>query len=57
MTPHGLRRGGATWAFDNNVDPEIIRRHGDWLSDAYLQYIDVDLKKRFQTMLIFEQNI
>jgi hypothetical protein len=37
---HSFRRGGATFAFRLGVDPLLIKRMGDWLSDAYMRYIE-----------------
>ena len=43
---HSFRRGGATWAFQNNVPGELIKNHGDWASSAYLLYLDLSLQKK-----------
>ena len=32
---HSLRRGGATFAFQSNMEHEMIKILGDWASDAY----------------------
>lgn len=45
---HSFRRGGATWAFKNNVPGELIKNHGDWASSAYMLYLDLSLEKKFQ---------
>ena len=37
---HSFRRGGATFAHRLGVDPMLIKRMGDWRSDAYMLYID-----------------
>jgi hypothetical protein len=37
---HSFRRGGATYAHRLGVDPMLIKRMGDWRSDAYMLYID-----------------
>jgi len=37
---HSFRRGGATFAHRLGVDPLLIKRMGDWRSDAYRRYID-----------------
>ncbi len=42
-TPHGLRHGGATWAFAQGIALDAIKKMGDWYSDAYLKYIDISL--------------
>ena len=44
---HSLRRGGATLAFQCGVSSLLIQRHGDWTSDAYLDYITLPLTERF----------
>ena len=36
---HSLRRGGATAAFNANVDYIHIKRHGTWKSDSFSDYI------------------
>ncbi len=47
-SPHSFRRGGATLAFESDVDPLLIKSQGDWQSDAYLQYIDLSVQHRLQ---------
>lgn len=37
---HSFRRGGATFAHRLGVDPLLIKRMGDWRSEAYMRYID-----------------
>ena len=37
---HSFRRGGATYAHRLGIDPLLIKRMGDWLSDAYMVYVD-----------------
>ena len=37
---HSFRRGGATFAHRLGVDPLLIKRMGDWRSDAYMLYVD-----------------
>ena len=39
---HSFRRGGATLASINHIDPAVIKTHGRWLSEAYLLYVDRD---------------
>ncbi len=43
---HSLRRGGATWALECNVEESLIQILGTWQSDCYKMYIDWSLKKR-----------
>ena len=40
---HSLRRSGATFAFTCGIEPLLIQTHGDWKSDAYRQYLSLDL--------------
>lgn len=39
LTPHSLRRGGATWAAKVGWPDARIKAHGRWKSDAYKQYV------------------
>jgi len=43
---HSFRRGGATLAFQANVEPELIKFHGDWKSDAYLVYLEYNFTQK-----------
>jgi integrase len=43
---HSFRRGGATWALQCGLPPDVVRMLGDWRSDAYLKYIDLPLGSR-----------
>ena len=36
---HSCRRGGATVAVAANVDLHLVKRHGNWKSDAVYLYI------------------
>ena len=46
-SPHSFRRGGATFAFEAKVPPELIKAQGDWRSDCYLIYLEMtDRQKR-----------
>ena len=36
---HSLRRGGATFAYQSNIEAEMIKVMGDWSSDAYKRHI------------------
>ena len=40
---HSFRRGAATLAFRRGVHPSLIKAIGDWSSDAYKEYIHLDL--------------
>ena len=41
-TGHSLRRGGATAAFKLQVQDALIQAHGDWASECYKLYCDMD---------------
>jgi len=43
---HSFRRGGATWALQCGVAPEVVRLLGDWRSDCYKDYISANLTLR-----------
>ena len=43
---HGLRRGGATHAYNRRIPLAAIQLMGDWRSDAYKAYLEEDLAKR-----------
>ena len=45
---HSFRRGGATYAFHSGVHPNLIKKLGDWHSDAYLEYIDFPVEDRLK---------
>ena len=51
---HSFRRGGATWAFSQNISVGQIKLLGRWTSDAYAAYIlptDSGLSKTTHTMV------
>ena len=50
---HSLRWGGATFAFQTNMEAEMIKLVGDWASDCYKRYVDVSMDKRFDSMKTF----
>jgi hypothetical protein len=41
---HSLRRGGASYAFEQGVSPMQIKQRGDWASDAFEKYIHMSDK-------------
>ena len=50
---HSLRRGGATFAYQSDLEGEMIKLLGGWASDAYKRYIDVSMDKRYESMKLF----
>ncbi|XP_035676227.1 integrase/recombinase xerD homolog [Branchiostoma floridae] len=47
---HSFRRGGATWASECGISPDLIKLQGDWRSNAYQRYTTVTLKGRLWTV-------
>ena len=45
-SPHSFRQGGATFAFDCHIPPEIIKLQGDWKSNAYLVYLELSQQQQ-----------
>ena len=43
---HSLPRGGAIFAFQSGIPPELIKMQGDWRSDVYLLYLLIPLADR-----------
>ena len=52
-TPHSLRRGGASHAYDSGMTIDYIKRLGNWASDAYLDYIKVNAEHRVNAAVKF----
>ena len=50
---HSLHRGGATFAYQANMEADMIKLLGDWASDCYRRYIDVIMDKRYDSMKTF----
>ena len=50
---HSLRRGGATFVYQSDIETEMIKLLGDWASDAYKCYIDISMDKRYDSMKLF----
>ena len=50
---HSLRRGGATFAYQSDMEAGMIKLLGDWASDCYKRYIDVSMDKRYDSMKAF----
>jgi hypothetical protein len=38
--------GGASFALECDVPPELIQSHGDWKSDTYKKYLDPSFQHR-----------
>ena len=57
LTPHSLRRGGATFALESGVPPVCIKLQGDWVSDAWMIHAIITDNLKLQTVQAFEQNL
>jgi len=50
ISGHSLRAGGATLAFQADLPEELIKRLGDWRSDAFRLYIHIPIKYRMHAI-------
>jgi hypothetical protein len=57
LTPHSLRRGGTTFAFESGCSRACIKMQGDWLSDAYLVYMCFTNDIKRSTIQVMEAHI
>lgn len=51
FSPHGLRHGGATFAFESNLASQTIMLLGDWASESFRRYIHQNLETRIFAMM------
>ena len=54
---HTLRRSGACWSFDNDINVDHIRTHGGWTSDVVWKYLVKTLKAAGSVARTFQQLI
>ena len=54
-TFHMFRRSGASMAFDNNIQFENIKQHGNWQSDAIWHYLKCTPKAASTVPTTFQQ--
>ena len=54
---HSLRRGGATFALQCNIQGEMIKVLGDWASDAWRRYCDISMEQRLDSMQAFVEGL
>lgn len=52
LTPHAMRRGGASYAARVDLPGWAIALIGDWASSAYESYIDWSLKKKYSALKV-----
>ena len=52
---HSFRRGAATFAFVKGVRPSLIQAIGDWSSDAYKNYVHLDLQDKFAAINVMSR--
>lgn len=57
ITGHSFRRGGATWAFQQGLQGELIQELGFWKSNAYLRYLESNLDQKFANMYQFGRRL
>ena len=56
-TLHGLRRGGSNFALTCGFATEDLKLMGGWLSDAYMEYLDLTLERRVVNMVRFVDEV
>ena len=49
--------GGATFALECGVPPDLIQSQGDWRSQAYQSYLDPSLQSRLSVTHVMAQAI
>lgn len=54
---HSFRRGGASFALQCGLPPDLIQTQGDWRSDVYKTYLDPSLSFRQQVATTLGQAI
>lgn len=54
---HSFRRGGATHAFLAGVPEHLIRLMGDWKSDVWREYTEVQIELRRRAAALVEQSL
>ena len=54
---HSFRRGGASWAFEAGLPGEVIQSLGDWKSQAYLIYLEINLPSKFKWLKQFSTTL
>ena len=42
-----------TFAYQSNMEAEMIKLMGDWASDTYKRYVDISMDKRYESMKAF----
>ena len=48
-----IQEGGATFAYQTNMEGEMIKLLRDWSSDCYKKYVDISMDKRYDSMKSF----
>jgi integrase len=54
LSPHSLRRGGATFLLECGVPPVCIKLQGDWASDAWMIYAVITQTLKDRTIATVE---
>ena len=56
-TLHGMHRGSTTHALNSGIDDLTVKLLGNWSSDCYQCYVDLDLDKHVQAAVTFAKNM
>ena len=54
---HSFRRGSGTRAFNLGCDTDLIKWQGDWVSDAWEAYIELDNSLRLKVPTALVQDL
>ena len=57
FTGHSFRRGGATWAFRAGMPGELIQICGDWVSDAYKNYLEFSMEDKLDLAALLVRHL
>lgn len=57
LTPHSLRKGGATYLSSMGVPLDQIRSRGQWKSDSIFRYLQLPLRDRISKEKIFSSSL
>ena len=53
FSSHSLRRGASSHAFDVKISETILKKMGNWSSDCYRHYIEINDKERVKASMKF----
>ena len=54
---HSFRRAGCSFAYACGVPIHLIKLQGDWVSEAYQQYLSVPLEMRWKCVRVIAEHV